>query len=401
MVYERERRAAAKELGIRASLLDRLVSAERGDADGNGMQGRPIEFPAPDPWPDPIDGAALLADLVGYFDQHLVLPERAPVVLALWSVHTYCFELFRFTPRLSFKSPTPRSGKSTAIALLYHVGSKPARTENITTAAVFRVVEIAKPTLLVDEADRFLRDNRELTGIFNSGYQRGGETIRCVGDDAVPRKFSTFAPCAFAGIGALPGTIEDRAIGIKMRRASRSETKAPVNDATEAQAAILARRAVRWIADHERAIAEADPDMGRLFARAAQIWRPLFAIAHVAGDNWPALCQKAAEALAGDADAQSLIELLIADLKRIFDEVAPATEVSTAQIVDRLVAMLERPWPEMPGTGKPITAARFTRMMGTIKVQRRRFVDPVTKKPGDWGYRLDDLTDVFAPYLDA
>ena len=53
--YERERKAAAEALGLRASLLDRLVVAKRTELglDGDdGKQGQAIEFPEPEPWPN-------------------------------------------------------------------------------------------------------------------------------------------------------------------------------------------------------------------------------------------------------------------------------------------------------------------------------------------------------------
>jgi putative DNA primase/helicase len=62
--YERARKAAAERLGIkRLSLLDSLVKAKRAELGldgGNNGQGRAIEFPAPEPWGESVDGAALL-----------------------------------------------------------------------------------------------------------------------------------------------------------------------------------------------------------------------------------------------------------------------------------------------------------------------------------------------------
>jgi hypothetical protein len=84
---------------------------------------------------------------------------------------------------------------------------------------MFRAVEAAKPTLLIDEADTFLAHSDELRGISNVGNKKGGQVIRCVGDDAEPRAFAAFAPAAVAAIGHLPGTIQDRSITLLMRRA--------------------------------------------------------------------------------------------------------------------------------------------------------------------------------------
>ena len=60
-----------------------------------------------------------------------------------------------------------------------------------------------QPTLLIDEADSFLkrddgRDNEELRGILNAGHSRNGVVIRTVGEDFEPRAFKVFGPVAYA-----------------------------------------------------------------------------------------------------------------------------------------------------------------------------------------------------------
>jgi hypothetical protein len=96
-------------------------------------------------------------------------------------------------------------------------------------------------------------------------------------------------------------------------------------------------------------------------------------------------------------DNDSLGELLLADIRRVFEDALPETELPTAKIVELLVAMQDRPWPEIGQGGKSLTAARFTRMVGKFGVLRRRLV--VAGKAGPWGYRLIDFGDAFTRYL--
>ena len=49
--YEGERKQAAKSLQLRASVLDRLVAAERDEIDDGSKQGRVLILPEPEPWP--------------------------------------------------------------------------------------------------------------------------------------------------------------------------------------------------------------------------------------------------------------------------------------------------------------------------------------------------------------
>jgi putative DNA primase/helicase len=135
-------------------MLDRLVAAARGDG-GGGRQGRALSLPDAVPWPEPLDGAALLDRLSGFFAfaRHVFLPSRAPDAMAAWTVHSHGAALSRHSPRLAFTSPQKRCGKTTALDAVGLVVAKPLPTANVTAGAIFRTIEAARPTLLIDEAD--------------------------------------------------------------------------------------------------------------------------------------------------------------------------------------------------------------------------------------------------------
>ena len=80
------------------------------------------------------------------------------------------------------------------------------KTDSITKAALYRFIEKHHPTLLLNELDTMFRgDHGEgIRGVLNSGFERGGKVIICVGDDAEPSLFSTFCPKVLSGIGRLP-----------------------------------------------------------------------------------------------------------------------------------------------------------------------------------------------------
>src|SRR4051812_42520296 len=62
MQYDRQRKGAAAGLGVRASILDRLVRAERGcKADIEG--GRALRLEDPYPWDEPVNGDVLLTEI--------------------------------------------------------------------------------------------------------------------------------------------------------------------------------------------------------------------------------------------------------------------------------------------------------------------------------------------------
>ncbi|MBA2408339.1 MAG: hypothetical protein H0V62_00665 [Gammaproteobacteria bacterium] len=186
---------------------------------GADTAGAAVLFDALEPWPDPVDGAALLNAIANTLTRYLVLPAGAADALALWTAHTHVYDAFDHTPRLNITAPQKQCGKTLLLDVVQAVVAKGLRTENVSTAVLFRIIDKDAPTLLVDECDSFLRDNEELRGALNAGHRRGGRHLRCEGDKNEVRAFKTFAPVVPAGIGSLPGTLADRSIIIRMERA--------------------------------------------------------------------------------------------------------------------------------------------------------------------------------------
>ena len=192
---------------------------------------------------------------------------------------------------------------------------------NVTAAAIFRVVEAHRPCLLVDEADTFLKDNEELRGIINSGHRQGGCVLRVEGDQHETRAFATFAPCAIAAIGSLPGhdhgSIRRRRSGAP--QAEREDRGVPARSHRSARRDRPAHRPLgggQWRRRRRGSILKCRPG---IYNRNADNWRPLFQIADVAGGDWPQRARAAALSGAPDLDEVSLLELLLGDIRDIFD----------------------------------------------------------------------------------
>jgi putative DNA primase/helicase len=224
LTYDRCRHAEAEKLGVRVSTLDAEVDKARNpSADAEG-QGGTLEIPDVDPWPHPVDGAALLEDLVVTFRRYAVLPKRADVVLALWIMMTYLLDAITVAPILAITSPEKGCGKTTLLEIISRLARRVLSASNISSAALFRSIEKWGPTLLIDEADSFASKNDELRGVLNSGHTRQTAfVVRCIGDDSEPRIFSTWGCKAIAAIGKLPDTVIDRSIEIRLRRALPGE----------------------------------------------------------------------------------------------------------------------------------------------------------------------------------
>jgi hypothetical protein len=417
--YERARKAAGERLGInRLSLLDSLVKAKRAELGldgGDDKQGEAIEFPSPEPWPDPVDGADLLDEIAKAVRGHVVMIDHARDACALWVAHSYVTEHFAISPKLFARSAVKRCGKSTLFEVLSHLVVRPLLAVNMTPATAFRIIAKHRPTLLIDEVDSFLADNEELRGIINASHRHDGRVPRLVGEDFEPRNFRVYTAVALSGIGSLHPTLMDRAIIIDLKRRRASEKVIPLRIGKTGHLDDIARRIMRWIADNKERIAAMEPMIsGAIDDRDADNWFALLAIADVAGGVWPQRARQAAEAMRIAAgDSEDWTELLLADIRAVFypraepadrdevdaDEVSPEVEpieaMSSAELIAALVEIPGHPWGEMPKTRKPLTQHQLAHRLKPLRIVTVK----VGERPRVNGYRRQDFEEAFARYL--
>jgi hypothetical protein len=159
----------------------------------------------------------------------------------------------------------------------------------------------------------------------------------------------------------------------------------------------LRERLMRWAGDHARALRTADAMTPRdLSDRAADNWRPLLAIADLAGGDWPKLARDAATALSAALSNETVGIMLLEDMRMLFADLA-ADKLASATICERLGKLEERPWPEFGKSRKPITVRQLARLVEPfgIKPKTIRLKDQTTAK----GYDLADFTEAFERYL--
>ncbi|MDE2058616.1 MAG: bifunctional DNA primase/polymerase [candidate division NC10 bacterium] len=268
----------AKKVEGPAKLVDAAWALASGSTDEGGAQ--PLTLAGPEPWPESVDGAALLEEIESTLTRFVILPRGAATAIALWVLHAYCLAAFAVTPILAVVSATMRCGKSTLLNLLSGLLPKALPVANITPAALFRCIEQFTPSLLIDEGDTFLTMSEELRGVLNAGHTRTAGVVRTVGEEFEPRIFKVFCPKVLAMIGKPPGTIEDRSIVIPMKRKTSGEQAQRFRLKQLEALAPLCQKSARWALDHIEELRDADPAVpDSLNDRAADNWRPLLAIA--------------------------------------------------------------------------------------------------------------------------
>jgi putative DNA primase/helicase len=399
--YERQRDGAAQILGCRASILDKLVDIKRpkSDLQNDELQGRTVDLADVELWPDAVSGADVLSEIAETFARYVALPDGAGDALALWTAHAHCFQAFVCSPRLNISSPEKGCGKTTLRDVLAVFVPRPLLTENLTVAVLFRLVEAHAPTILADEYDAWLKFNEDLRGLLNSGHRRDGKVFRCEGEKNEVRGFNIFAPAVLCGIGALPGTLHDRSIVVRLERAKPGELRERFDSRRIEWETELCRKLARFCADNKARLEACDPALpSGAFNRLADNWRPLFAVAEIAGGDWP---QRAVAAFAKltaktDADAQGMGAMLLADIRQVFSE-ANAGRMFSKSLVEALCAMTDRPWPEAH-KGKAISETWLARRLHTFSVSSKtlRIADERQK-----GYEAADFKEAFERYLPA
>jgi hypothetical protein len=396
----RERALAALEGKVKApaQLVDAALTFQSAALAVAGS-GRTVDFAEPEPWPEPVDGGALLGELVATFNRFLALPRFGDVAAALWTVHAHAHAAAAVSPLLALTSPEKRCGKTTMLSLLARLVPRAVLSSNISPASLFRIIERYAPTLLVDEADSFLRENEELRGLLNSGHTRDAAfVVRTVGDEHEPRRFSTWSPKVVAMIGHLPDTLADRSIVIPMRRRAPEEPVERLRLDRLGAFEELWRQTARWVGDHLAELRDADPGVpGELGDRAADNWRPLLAIAELAGGEWPERARRAALALsgAGVGASDSLGSLLLADIREVFRERA-VDRLFSQDLLQDLCAREERPWGEWGRGRGNMSPRQLAARLRPFGVQPRTLRDGARTAKG---YAWEQLADAFARYL--
>jgi len=149
------------------------------------------------------------------------------------SLFDFAFELRDVATYIGIESPAKRCGKTTLQTVLCQLVNRPVVAANVSSPSFFRAIEELRPTLMIDEADRFLKGKNDLQGILNAGYNRKTAYVLRVaqqlagsesnGQTSTLGFFFCWCPKLISQIGHLPGTLADRCIVLRMQRKTRLE----------------------------------------------------------------------------------------------------------------------------------------------------------------------------------
>ena len=352
-----------------------------------------LAFAAPAHWVRE-DGAAVLDAIVGAARRPVVMTDDAAATCALFAVHAHCLDAAKISPLLAITAPAHGCGKTTPLRLMASLVPSPVFVSDITPAALYRTFKTENRTLLIDEAHSLLLGNARLQRLFNAGHCRDAAAVARA--DGI---FDLWCAKIIALIGDLPVSLADRALRLDLKR-KRAGDDVTALEAVAINLRDLAVRAARWSAQHLDQIAAADSVMPEsVINRAADNWRPLLAIADMAGGRWPDL----ARALATKAAAETAIEdtsaiALLRDLDRYFRHIETndfTDRVSSEELCFYLNTLAERPWRRYH-RGGPITPYQLAQLLRPFGIRSTtiRFEEGLAK-----GYYLRDFHEAFERYV--
>lgn len=346
-----------------------------------------------------------------YHAAYMAMPHRVMVVIALWEQAAHFigegedlgpWDQF---PILAVSSPERECGKTT---LLDQIGYASPRAEegklvNPTQAVLFRTIEKHRPTMILDESERFSGGEMDpFRSLMNASVRKDAKTARCAGKNEGfdPKPFSLYSPKVFAMIGDPDEVLADRCLPVRLERKGPEETvkqfrgKTAREEGEKVQAALAA-----WAVLHREEVV-AVYDKLKPFKlrnhRRADLLMPLQAVATVLGGTALAELEGYAhdlEAAEKEAELNSPRVKLLAACREIF--AAEKTDfLRTETLLDRLWARKEETWGEF-SYGRPISAVKLAELLRPFKILPGKHPKP----PQDRGYFAASFKDAWARYL--
>jgi hypothetical protein len=369
--------------------------------------------PLDEPWTEPVVLASVLDSVVAELPHYLVAPSWQYDVISLWGasshlVHNEAVAL-QIMPQLAFQSLTPNAGKSTGLESAATISCRGYLRGSYTAATVFRKITADRCSLfLVDLHNTLGPQNTDLKQIVDACHRKAEALVdRTEGPDAKGRRFVVtylcWAALGWTSIGPMIQEVQGRAIVLPTRSALPAEYRKLRTTTSPASSAVLIaarRQLAAWAATLDKPLDPKLPDA--LFNRLASNWRPLYAIAQMAGGEWPDRVQAAMEEAEKVEKTVPLKIRLLADIRKVFQEGAwPDSRISSTTLGDKLCDDAEAGWAEA-NHGKRITVHWLGNAL-------RGFLDP----PGsqEWqegrapnrthvrGYELHQFQDAFLRYL--
>ena len=227
-------------------------------------------------------------------------------LLTLWAAHTHLVMETYTSPRLLIESPVPESGKTTVLEHLERLCLQPIQMASVSSPAMLtRVLEKGPRTLLIDEADRSLKEDKpgidDLIAVLNSGYKKGATRpvlVPIKGGGWDTAMMPTYAAVGMAGNQPkLPEDTLSRVIRVLIMPDHDGTVEDSDWELIEPEVEEIATELALWaneVREHVRGGERPTLHEGAK-ARTKERWLPLKRVAVAAGGRWPQVVDQLVE----------------------------------------------------------------------------------------------------------
>lgn len=221
-------------------------------------------------------------------------------VMTCWIMATYHYPLFYWFPNILLNAPR-ESGKtkcSDIIIRLAFKGYDIGASAGATPAQFFRTIDMCRGTIRADEYEKLDNDSKKLVDqLLNAGVSRDSYIIRTekIKGRHIPTKFIIFCPKIACNISGINSTTLTRFIAFRwLKTLSEKANRQPTN--------ILDNNSFKPIRDdlyiyglkYWKSVEDSYGKVAipKLKGRAADNWKPLYAVANLVGDDATKALQK-------------------------------------------------------------------------------------------------------------
>jgi putative DNA primase/helicase len=354
-----------------------------------------------EPWPYPIDAEELFNEVMVCIGREVTIEQHQRWVCGIWVMFTWVHPQMDFSPSLYVTGPTMECGKTTLLNAIGKMVRRPAKTANVSAAAVYRLSELYHPSLLMDEAQDQLND-RDFWLVIKSGHTPGEYAIRCNPNTNDPEAFDVFCPKLLAGIGRANAQIMSRSIIIEMERKDGERDRS--GKESDPAFVEIRRKLARWANDAGDLRRFQLPKDSQSRLRHRDNWESLYRVACGVSH---AVAEKLVSFIPSFIDEeQDYNTYLLDSLRKLYREHGELTEdgfMGSDAIVDALNQDKEAPW--YTKNDKGLTPEALARHLKRYKVKPDKvWQEEIKKQLRGYRYidsrpRHNDLKRIFEQYL--
>lgn len=251
--------------------------------------------------------------------------------LTLFDAASHVLDAFTTVPRALAVAPGKQSGKTTLLQVIAMLGHNAWKADPTGPALRSKFNEKEKPLVMIDEISEYygkagLRQGpKDLNKILLEGYAKDAKLA--LSEDRSTVDISSFCFAAMGGLkSAVREDIRDRSIVFDMKPIPPTMHVADaLSDDVQEEGKIQNARVHQWARENQETIKYAFKNFRKphkkMAARLRQIWGPLYAVALVAGGDWPQRCVNAFRAMALDASERPVLsksQMILRDTGKLF-----------------------------------------------------------------------------------